>query len=631
MGVVDLVLNPSERTQQYTLWDTGRIDPFGGALPVTDAPSFIDTAGSKPCRALHITDWNGPSGYVFTDRGGFYAFGSAVPPGPSETPHIMPGVPFKGKIAGGVQADSGALYADFAWNPDNSGQGYVCTLYGEILHFGGATPPIRAGTLWGQPYAKRFHMQFQPFKRSVILDYFGGRNQDWPFLQLPTDGYYNLSRDWARDMVVTDWGDPSPVRNPSGYLLTADGLVWEWGPTKPQDAFGGPSGGQVGTQVGLGLIKASDPLTLVQAASLGQVVPYQSSTPPTVVAGGSGQQPPAVVLNTTRPDLTWSYSDPQGDRQAEWQLVVWPQSYVDVTNMTDPRLNRDAATISLVGTDPTTRGVPSPVDMDNGYYRMYIRAKDTSSKFSAYSNRGWSQAVPELPAPTDLLATVDGFQVNLLLTAASPAAGQLALFERSADQGLTWRPVRGAENVPLLTVTAAVDYDVPLGLSVTYRGRIFANVPRTIGPPSPERTVTAESYVYVITSCDDPTLGGEFAVTELDWSRTRSAGVFEPLGAEYPIVITDGQVRARQAEMVVKTWTREESDRLAGVLSLGSTIVVRDQFGEVLYCRVVGDWQTQLLQAAPGKGEETGLRHSHVHNVTLVEVAQPLPVPAEDV
>jgi len=136
--------------------------------------------------------------------------------------------------------------------------------------------------------------------------------------------------------------------------------------------------------------------------------------------------------------------------------------------------------------------------------------------------------------------------------------------------------------------------------------------------------------VYVITACDDPALGGEFGVTELDWSRSRAAGVFEPLGAEYPIVITDGAVRARQAEMVVKTWDRDEHARLAAVLSLGSTIVVRDQFGEVMYCRVVGDWQSQLLQAAPTGGEVTGLRHSYVHTVTLVEVAQPLLVPAED-
>lgn len=623
-GVYQLVQNPAQPTQMYALWDTGRIDPYGGALPILDGPNWFNTT-YQPGRALHITDWNGPSGYVLDAYGGFTAFGAAPPVGTSEFPNIMSGVPYTGGIAG-VQNAGPPKYVDFSMNPDNSGQGYVCDYYGRLYHFGGATACPRSGSLWTQQYAQKFDMQWEPFKRSVILDYYGGRNQDFPYVSLARDGYYQ-NRHWARDMVITDWGTFSSGVAPSGYLLTADGLVYEWGPNKPQDVFGFTSVGARGTQVTLGRIQAADPLTMVQVAVLGQQTVYTVSTPPVVVAGGLGPSPASVVTDTTRPDLSWSYSDAESDSQDQWQLVVWPQSWVDTHVMTNPRLNRELAAVDAEGFDSTTRGVTPSVDLANGNWRMYVRAMDRSGKWSPWSNRGWAQNVPLPGAPANLTATVDRFHVNLLLTVAAVEVGQLAVFEASDDAGLTWAPVRGAEAVPVLTTTVtATDYDIPLGQPRMYQARTFFAVPRTVSPPSPTRTVTVEFWDYVITSTDDPELGGTFAVTDLAWSRPRSVGVYEPLGAEFPIVINDGRVRARRGTISIDTWDAAEYRRLVAVLSPASTLLVRDQFGEAVYCRVVGDWEEQLRQAAPLLDENTGLRHAHVHDLPLVEVARPSPL-----
>lgn len=627
-GVVYFVQNPSDPMQSYKLWDTGRIDPSPGALPIFDGPEWYDST-SPPGRALHITDWAGPSGYVLDYGGGFHPFGGAAPLGTGQSDFIVPGVPYTGGLIG-VQTSGPPKYVDWEWDPANNGQGYVCDYYGELFHFGGALACPRVGPRYAVPVVRRFQMQFTPLKRSVMMDYGGSRNQDWPAKQLALDGYYDAGRDWARWLLITDWGTTGPV-DPSGYMLLASGIVVEWGPNKPQDAFGF-FGGNLGTQAALGLIRPADPLTLIQVGVGGQVTQYTASTPPTVLAGGASGTPALIVTDTTRPWLMWSYSDPQSDSQQAWEVLVFAQAFVDANTMTiNPRIHASSAVVDVGGADSTSRGVVCPVDLQNGAWRMYVRAQDTAERWSSWSNRGWTQTVLTPTAPTGLLATVDAFHVNLVLTVAALEAGQRAGFEASDDAGLTWLPVRGAEAVPVALTTYAVDWDIPLGLPRMYRARIFYEGPRTISASSPERTVTVERYEYVITSCGDPTLGGEFPVTDLSWFRPRSVGVFEPLGAEFPILIGDGAVRARRGEISVDTWDPVEYRRLVAVLSPSSTLLVRDQFGEAVFCRVSGDWEERLKEAAPALGESTGVRHAHAHALPLVEVARPVPVPAETV
>jgi len=636
-GVVYFCQNPSNPAQSYTLWDTGRIDPSPGTLPIFDGPEWFGSP-LLPARALYVSDWAGPSGFVLDTWGGVHAFGAESPPGSGQLGYIMPGVPYTGGISG-VQTLGPAKYVDWEWDDQNNGQGYICDYWGQIYHFGGALACPRSGPRYASPVVRRFQMQFTGPKRSMMMDYGGARNQDWPSKQLALDGYYDASRDWARWLLITDWGSASPVVDPSGYMLLASGVVVEWGPNKPQDAFGLFVGNQ-GTQAALGLINPAnpldlasgpaDPLTLVQVAVGGQRTQYTASTAPTVLAGGMSGTPALVVTDTTRPWLMWSYSDPQSDSQRAYQVLVFTQAVVTARGVgANPLFWSSLAVVNVEGTDSTRRGVLTPVDLQNGAYRMYVRAQDTSKRWSAWSNRGWTQTVPTPDAPTGLGATVDEFHVNLVLTAAVVEVGQLAVFEASDDAGLTWLTVRGAEAVPLALTTYAVDWDIPLGMPRTYRARLFYNVPRTISNPSPERTVTVERYEYVITSCDDPTLGGAFPVSDLSWSRPRSVGVFEPLGAEFPILINDGAVRARRGEISVDTWDPAEYRRLVAVLSPASTLLVRDQFGEAVFCRVSGDWEERLKRAAPSLDESTGIGHAHAHGLPLVEVARPVPVPPE--
>ena len=89
---IRVAVNPANTDMRYVLWDDGRIDAFGGALPVpqadyhttTDGTTMLGTAGNRPAptfynaplhgltcavRAFQITDWSFPSGYVLTTWG----------------------------------------------------------------------------------------------------------------------------------------------------------------------------------------------------------------------------------------------------------------------------------------------------------------------------------------------------------------------------------------------------------------------------------------------------------------------------------------------------------------------------------------------------------------------------------
>ncbi len=630
--VIYTVQNPNDPDQVYALWDTGRIDAIGppGAtpLPILDAPTWF-TAVNPPARALHVADWGIPSGYVLDYAGGVHPFGGEPDLGVEGSEYSPPALPYTGGIAG-VQLDAGPTYVDWSWDPNGTGQFYVLDLWGKIFHVNGATPCPRSGRLWSTPMARRFEMQWSPWKRSLILDKFGGRNQDFPrpYDYGQTDGYYDLSRDWARDLKVTDWGNFAATILPSGYLMVADGRTFRFGPNLPTIAAGNPYFRNQNVQAGLEIIQSANPSRFLQVGILGRKYYWTASTPPVVVAGGSGT-PAAVVTDTTRPVLGWSYSDPQFDSQATFQVGVWTQAFVDANVMTNPLLHRDLALDFLTGDDSTVFGVLPSVDLPNGLLRMYVRAQDTADQWSPWSNWGWSQAVPLPTTPTVLTATVDRFQVGLVLTTPAPAAGSLAIFEYADGDG--WIPVLGAEAVPLLAVTTAVDYGSALGVPRTYRARTFREVPRVSSAPSPEVTVTVEARTFVLTSTADPTLGGEvFPEGSMDWQRDVVAGVFQPLGSDLPVVVSGGRPKGRTRTLTLDSADREQWQLISDLVESDSTLLLREPFGEVMYCRVVGSWARDQIRALSAPYDPEPLAHVHSVDIPLTEVVRPLPVPAED-
>jgi hypothetical protein len=607
-GPVDVAVNPNNTDQRYILWGNGRIDALGGAVPVTGQKTWYDRF-EPPAVALHITNWTTGAGYMLEYRGGFEPFNGAPNLGAGPEYYTVAGIPR-------TASPYIRRYVDWSWDPAGTGQGYVLDQYGQLLQFGGATAPPRTGPMWTWPAAKKLVMRWTPSKLGIILDLYGGLHDEFGLTSFP-GGFapvaYAKGMDYARDIVVTDWAVPS------GYTLNLYGGVYPFGSaTSVAQGSSYRRGADVGRS--LAVISASNPLALWEVWSGGQSFDFVHSSPPTVVAGSSNpQSPTASVTGTTRPVLSWSYSDPQLDTQAAWELYVYTTTWTAGHNMTDPSVWAANATVAEEGINPATRGIASPVDLANGNYVMYVRAQDTAGQWSTWSSLAWTQAVPLPTTPTGMSATANQttYSVALSVSATTGQAANLVRFEYSDNAGVTWLPVRGADAVPLIATTTATDRDAPLGKARIYRARSYAVDPAVASVPSGTASATLTTLTYVLTATDDPTLGGKVRVQEpVEWVRPVTAGVFQGVGADFVTVVKDGQPKGKRVTLHVFSEDATAWAVLEGLAESESTLVYRDPFGEVRYCEIVGDWGATLMDGA-------ATRNLRTTDLPLIEVVPP--------
>jgi hypothetical protein len=165
----------------------------------------------------------------------------------------------------------------------------------------------------------------------------------------------------------------------------------------------------------------------------------------------------------------------------------------------------------------------------------------------------------------------------------------------------------------------------PLGVLRRYRAFIYKSSPRYISPLSNVATAQITRLVYALASTADATLGGEvFVVDTPQWKRSAQAGVFTGIAAKYPVVVSDGTPKTRTQTLGLECDRREQWDLVDALITADSTLCFRDPFGDVTYCRIVGDFSRQQQWFRPYPDEVTPLRHNHKVTIPLVEVAPPL-------
>lgn len=605
---VDVAVNPNNTAQRYILWGNGRIDAIGGAVPITDNPQWYNRIDQPVAVALQINSWTTGAGYVLDMQGGVTPIGGAPNLGSGSSPQIVSGIPYTD--------GHDRKYVDWSWDPSGSGQFYVLDLWGQIYAGGGAPAAPRAGRRYTTPRAVALEMRWSPSKMGVQLDWNGRVFPEFGATGTSDWGEIVPTRSAFRDIVVTDWSTASNIK---GYKLSMYGSVRPFGgATTP---WGWPYNPGADFARALVVLNPSNPLRLWEVWNGGQQFEWVSSTPPTATAGGTDNVSPATtVTDTTRPDLLWDYTDPQGDSQAAWALYVFTQSFVNTHDMSSPTTWSRQALVAASGLERTTRGIPCPVDLPNGTYRMYVRAKDTAGQWSAWSNRGWTQNVPAPATPTGLTAIANQTTYSVALSVSATTGGSAAFirFEASDDAGATWLPVRGAETLPIATTVTATDGDAPLGVTRTYRAVAYNTDPRVLSAPSNTQPATLTTLTYLLTAVDDSSLGGQFNVQEpVAWTRPVRGGVFEGIDADFPTVVKDGgKPKARRSTLHILTKDKPAFDRLEALALSRSTLVYRDPFGGVRYCELLGDWSGELFPGA-------ATRHMYTVDLPLIEVAPP--------
>ena len=101
-------------------------------------------------------------------------------------------------------------------------------------------------------------------------------------------------------------------------------------------------------------------------------------------------------------------------------------------------------------------------------------------------------------------------------------------------------------------------------------------------------------------------------------------GVFGGVGAKYPTVVSDGVPKARRQTLTVETDKASEWAVVSGLIEADSTLLLRDPFGDFMYCRIAGDINRRQTRKPARPEEVTPWRHSHITTLPLVEVEPPL-------
>lgn len=189
------------------------------------------------------------------------------------------------------------------------------------------------------------------------------------------------------------------------------------------------------------------------------------STAATVTVTG----PTGGVTSSSRPPVTWSEADAEGDPQQTYEVRVESGAYGTTPGAGTPVLASGALASS------SARSWTPTADLVNGTtYRAFVRVV-TNGQASAWAFSTFTMALTQPAAPTITLDSVGtpGATVITVTGHHNIVAFPIATYrvEFSDDLGATWRTVRGADAlVPNgALVATAIDYEAPGGRMRRYR------------------------------------------------------------------------------------------------------------------------------------------------------------------
>lgn len=352
-------------------------------------------------------------------------------------------------------------------------------------------------------------------------------------------------------------------------------------------------------------------------------VAYNEAPVATVVA-------PTATVATTRPLVDWDYSDPEADVQERYHTKVFSAAQYGAGGF-DPATSTatwDSLPV-MSGASEATVGA----DLANGTYRAYVKVADAGST-GRYGNWAYSQFIVDTtppPTPT-LVAVVDSPLARVGLTAVGGVyalATQQVIVERSTDAGTTWMIIRGA-NEAAWTDTGTrtwvgYDYELPRALSALYRAR-------TVADPAGGRVASAYSAsddALLATAgwwLKDPVAPGLNMVLEatppFEFRDKEPQAVYEPLGANVSVVVTDGP-KGIEGTLNVRTRSQVRYDKLRALLANARPLWLEDVLGRWWYVKFGSAVGWRLVVAAPHASETTPLRHLHEVSLPFTQVGRP--------
>lgn len=267
---------------------------------------------------------------------------------------------------------------------------------------------------------------------------------------------------------------------------------------------------------------------------------------PTITATG----PSGIVLTTSRPTITFTYSDPEGDAMERRRIRVFSPAQIAAPGF-DPATSE--AFVELLEEFSTSLSWQVPKYLPNGNgWRAYPSAADAGSdgRYSLYGPyTEWSQLVPTPTPPLIVSVTPDTAlnRVQLILEATDLANTTHFILERDDGDGKGFqRVLKVVETTP----TTVNDYTASRGAPITYRAIAVLDDGNSYSesPPSLTASTTLNSDGKSwLKSTTDPALNIKVHIhaTEIDSTSEEDVTFHEPWGRPDPIAIP-GTIRLEE-------------------------------------------------------------------------------------
>jgi hypothetical protein len=321
--------------------------------------------------------------------------------------------------------------------------------------------------------------------------------------------------------------------------------------------------------------------------------------------------PADPVTDTTRPTVTWTYTDAEGDPQEGFRVRVfsrpaagWPAHAGALASTAEVDALAGQLEWGVGWTyQPATREQPVGVDLDNGVeHRAYVQVRQGAPTMR--SGWAWRTFTIDLlaPDPPAVVATPEPEAGRVRLDVADPGGvvdpEWWTVEYRDGDAG-AWQPVRGTRDLAADTAEVTVyDHEVPFGTPRTYRvrggaivsGQVVAGAPTVVDAT----VVVPAHHAWVTDPLDPPRVHGRVYPTD---GRQRTwvgrEAVHVPAEMDYAVVEAEVPYRRDTVELLVPDPAAHAL--LVEALATTRTLLYRDGRRECFYFRWVGDRAREQL------------------------------------
>lgn len=305
--------------------------------------------------------------------------------------------------------------------------------------------------------------------------------------------------------------------------------------------------------------------------------------------------PTGTITTTSRPAVTWAYSDIDSDPQTYYQLRVFTSAQYGAVGFNVETTTPFWDSGELAG-NVTSASIAAL--LVNGTYRVYVRTAKTVSSAPYWSSWAYSQFTVNVSPPTAPTLTLNHVAnegrvtISALGAAATGFDSQTFELERSTDQ-TTWVVVRGGDAlIPSnIGLVATSDYEAPRGGTVYYRARavgvIGTDVYVSAWGTTKSVTVTNDGKWW-FKPVEDPSISVKDVRVAPGFDETivEAVGVFRPFGRTSALVVTGG-VQGTDGTYSVSVVGAAEWTDLQPILAYEGVIYVETPLGTSKYVRFI--------------------------------------------